>query len=319
MNKGVFVLSLDTELAWGTRFDEKLLISNQYYYERTRESIQKLLALFERYNISATWAFVGHLFLSECEPTNNVKHPEIVRPQYNWLKSDWFSIDPCTNVKDDPIWYGKDILEAVKSCKIHQEIGCHTFSHIIAGYPGYSRECLDSELKMCQSLAIPNNIVLRSFVFPKNREEYIDILANNGFTCYRGKEPNWYNVFPDIIQKFLYFTDSFLFFTTPPLIVPTKDKIWNIQGSYFYGHCDGLAKLSPVSFRVSKIKRGIYKAAKEAKVFHLWFHPCNLATNPDKLIAGLDDIFSYVLKLTNQGILNNLTMGKLEEKMENES
>lgn len=60
--KGTFVLSLDTELAWGT-FDLGGAKRYRRHFEVTRERIEKLLNILEQYNISATWAFVGHLLL----------------------------------------------------------------------------------------------------------------------------------------------------------------------------------------------------------------------------------------------------------------
>lgn len=316
MKKGTFVLSLDTELAWGCCGDESKLQSQRRYFMETRDNIKALLDLFEKHTISATWAIVGHLFLSSCAPVNGTVHPEIVRPNYSWFNGDWFKSDPCSDIESDPIWYGKDIVESIRSCKVPQEIGCHTFSHIIVDGIQCRKECLDSELKLCQDLARSLDIELQSFVFPRNKENYVDVLADNGFIAYRGRESHWYNRFPGVIGEMANMADSLMFFVAPPVGIPEKRECWNIKGSYFYGHGAGMGKLLPISCRVAKAKRGIRRAAEEAKVFHLWFHSFNLAINPEGLLAGLDSIFSYVARLRKEGRIDNLAMGTLAKRLE---
>jgi peptidoglycan/xylan/chitin deacetylase (PgdA/CDA1 family) len=316
MEKGVFVLSLDTELAWGCCFDKKKIERNNRYYIETRGNIRALLNLLEKYEISATWCVVGHLFLSSCTPVNGIAHPEIVRPHYSWLNQDWLAGDPCSDIDAAPSWYGQDIIESIQNCRIPQEIACHTFSHIIVGDPGCHQECLDSELKVCRDLAEKSNITLKSFSFPRNKENYIASLADNGFIAYRGRERQWYFRYPKIVQKLAYALDNLLFCLPPPVDRPRKGYCWNIRGSWFYGHSDGMARLLPVSCRVLKINNGIKRAARENAVFHLWFHPFNLASNPRGLLAGLERVFSYVKRMKDKGEIENLTMGALAEKME---
>lgn len=315
MKKGVFVLSLDTELAWGCCFDKSKLKQNTPYFIKARENISALLNLLERYNISATWAVVGHLFLSSCQPVNGVKHPEIVRPKYSWFHGDWFDCDPCSSIESDPVWYGRDIVETIKNCKIPQEIGCHTFSHIIVDDPGCSQHCFNSELKLCRDLADGLGIDLKSFVFPKNKSKYLDSLAANSFIAYRGEKQYWYRKPPALLQYIAYAIDRFLLFT-PPVSSPTKEACWNIEESYFWGHCDGAWKFLPITYRVKQAKMGIDKAARQAQVFHLWFHPFNLATAPNRLLKGLEEVFRYVNRIREESKIENLTMGALVEKLE---
>ena len=61
MEKGVFLFSLDTELALGhfRRFDQRRFSPDG---SRERMAVSRLIKLFEKYQISATWAVVGHMF-----------------------------------------------------------------------------------------------------------------------------------------------------------------------------------------------------------------------------------------------------------------
>lgn len=314
LQKGAFVLSLDTELAWGCCGDPKRLAKHRNDFLATRENIMRLLSLMEEYRISATWAVVGHLFLSRCQPVNGVKHPEIVRP--DGVLGDWFATDPCSDITADPSWYGQDIIQAIRQCRVPQEIGCHTFSHVVADSPDCNREWFDSELEMCQAIAGQLGLQLKSLTYPRNREAFLDVLVQNGVIAYRGKEPRWYAHLPRMFEKMAYLADSLLYNVPPPLSLPEKERCWNIKGSWFYGHYNGLAGLIPASFRIAKINRGIDEAAKQKSIMHLWFHPFNLASNPRAQLAGLRSIFAHVDKMRQEGKLENLTMGALAGLLE---
>ena len=80
LERGVFTLSLDFELIWGT-----VDVRGPEPFRRTCEVerevvLDRLLELLAEFDISATWCIVGHLFLSSCAPRDGVNHPEIVRP-----------------------------------------------------------------------------------------------------------------------------------------------------------------------------------------------------------------------------------------------
>ena len=98
---GSLVISLDTELAWGA-VHRGSYGGREHEFDRTRYVIDELLSMFEDYQIHATWAVVGHLFLEGCGPDRGVKHPEIHRPNYERFPGDWFDRDPCSSVDDDP-------------------------------------------------------------------------------------------------------------------------------------------------------------------------------------------------------------------------
>lgn len=315
LERGAFVLSIDTELAWGG-LHSLAYRTRQGLYEGARDTIGRLLELLDHYEISATWAVVGHLFLRQCRVKDGVKHPEVVRPTYDWFAGDWFDADPCTDLESDPIWYGPDIVQRILGCKALQEIGCHGFSHMIVGDPGCSRECFDSELKACVEQADRLNLNMTSFVFPRNSVGHLGILAENGFNSFRGPAPAWFARFPGLAGRLARLIDSLLPLP-PPVTVPRWDgTIWELPASYFYPHRDSWAKLIPPSLAVRKSKLGLAKAVRETSVFHLWFHPFNLATDPDVLLQGLETIFAQVHKLKNAGELNNPTMGDLTASLQ---
>ena len=126
---GTFSLTFDTELMWGS-FPEKSPEEFERLYPDIRGTIDPLLVLLDRYEVSATWAVVGHLFLSECSRDEaGLAHPELVRPRQRWRPGDWYASDPCTDRLRDPLWYGDDIIDALLASRTPQEIGSHSFGH----------------------------------------------------------------------------------------------------------------------------------------------------------------------------------------------
>lgn len=302
LNKGVFVLSLDTELAWGTRGASKY----HEAYDNTRRVITRILALCEKYRIGITWAVVGHLFLDSCRPENGVKHPEIVG-----RTDDWFSVDPCTDAGRAPWWYGPDIVRAIRSCPVPQELGSHSFSHL-PQEPWCTAETFDSELKASAKAA---GMAFKSFIFPRNQVKHLSVLEQNGFTAYRGKDWTWYARLPGPLRRIAHGLDNY-FVPTAPTVVPERvGGLWNIPGSYFYVHRQGWARFLPVSFRVRKAVFGIRKAARKKEVFHLWCHPFNIASDPDGLVNGLEEIFKEVARLRSKGELEQMTMSRLADTL----
>jgi hypothetical protein len=94
MNLGVFCISIDFELLWGRRD-----MPNLDYFEKRipeeRKVINRILKLFEKYDIPATWAMVGKIY-------------EIGDPNYS----------------------GIDIIKKIEKVK-DQEIGSHSYTHAV--------------------------------------------------------------------------------------------------------------------------------------------------------------------------------------------
>ena len=109
---GMFTLSLDFELIWGTRDKRGQAFRRQCERERS-VVIDRLLTLLASYDISATWCVLGHLFLDHCLAVDGRMHPEIVPPHHSWVEGDWFVDDPGTSEQADPIYYGRSLVTRI--------------------------------------------------------------------------------------------------------------------------------------------------------------------------------------------------------------
>jgi hypothetical protein len=94
--------------------------------------------------------------------------------------------------------------------------------------------------------------------------------------------------------------------------LPWKENgLLNLPASLFYPVTyKWLAKIFGQS-RVSNAKKGIRQAAKKRRIFHLWFHPFNLAADPEGLFNDIETIFTEVCRYRDAGRLDNLTMGDM--------
>ena len=266
-----------------------------------RDCIEILLNLFQKHNIPATWAVVGHLFLDHCECEDGIPHKEMPR-----FKEDWYSSDPCTDIKRDPLYYGRDIVEKILSNRVAHEIGYHSFSHVV--FSECSREVAEAEIKEGMKLAKEFGIALKSFVFPKNKIGHVDILREYGFKIYRGENgcrrcDSSQNL---LIRKF---NGGMNMLITPPVEPEWMDGIWEIPSSMFF--CDPQIKFSVLP----RAKLGLYRTIREKKVFHIWLHPHNLLMYPS-LKDDLDKLLGIVAKKRDEGKIDVMTMGEFVEALD---
>lgn len=309
-NKGIFCLSLDMELLWG-RHDKKYVGRFITRAQKERDIVKKLLSIFQKYEVAATWAIVGHLFLSSCRRVNGVVHAEINRPYYPWYTKDWFAKDPGTNNNKDPEWYGPDMIDLIRSNPI-QEIASHSFSHVIFGHSGCSQQCADDEISQCVALAKRKGITLRSFVYPRNSVGHLPLLKKYGFTNYRG-ENSRYQI-PYLGQQ-LRTGEYFLPFP-PKVYQPTKkDGLVNIPESLYFFSARGVRRHIPNGLRLKKIRRGIDEAILKGAVFHLWTHPTDFADETENLLSVFEQVISYAKSKQKAGKLSILTMGQIAEQV----
>lgn len=315
--RGAFVLSFDLELAWGT-FDHGGHERNGRSFDRVRPIVTQLLEMLGRHRIPATFAVVGHLFLDRCARENGAAHPEIVRAAHAWFPHDWFSLDPCSDLERAPHWYGRDLVEQIAADAQGHEIASHSFSHVIFGDSGCSAEAARSELARCAALA--REVIgreLRSFVFPRNAVGHLDALTAHGIRVYRGVDGWWFKRLPlRVLARAGHFADDVLALR-PPVHLPEwvePPGIWNVPGSMLYQSRDGLRRLIPIGARVRKAKKGIDAAVARRRIFHLWFHPFNLATDESALLAGFEQVLAYAAGRRDAGALDILTMGALGDR-----
>jgi hypothetical protein len=278
--QAVFTLSIDFELMWGTTDRPYAQSFHQLCEEERREVIGRLLGLLEAYDIRATWGIVGHLFLDAADDRRVFAAKEPA-----------------------DLYYAPDLVRQVQSCKVAQDIGSHTFSHIEMAKEKCSKTAAEADVAACVREAGKWGIDMKSFIFPRNLVGHRDVLRRNGFTCYRGPEPHWYRNQRRIVRRVGHVMEIAMA-RTPPTVTPVEeDGIWNIPGSMLYTPSFGSRKHVPVWLRVLRAKRGLEAAVRKQEIFHLWFHPTDLVCRRDAMMDGLRRIFEHVARLRESGQL----------------
>lgn len=324
--KGTFVLSFDVEFVWG--FIENVTIDKWMLksVEKVREILDPLLRLIGDYNVPVTWAIVGHLFLDHCD-CEGVPHPNMPRPDYKWFEGDWYKYDPCSDISSAPHWYGRDIVEKIiqfaKESTVDQEIGCHSFSHQMFGDQGCSRELACAEVDECLRVMRDYNIHPKTFVFPLGSVGHIDVIKEKGFVAFCSSIPRLVNRSSlgkspfDVIRKYISLGTifcSYYFLLPPPVVEPKKvlPGLWNIPSSMCFNKKRGI----PVSLVVLKAKKGVQRAVREKKCFHMFTHLHNFGVMSNTLLRGFEDILSFVNRERERGRLEAVTIRKLKQMQE---
>jgi peptidoglycan/xylan/chitin deacetylase (PgdA/CDA1 family) len=304
------MLSLDFELIWGTLdlfgtkgFQKACAIERSVV-------VRRLLDLLEEFEVPATWCVLGHLLLDRCGPEAGRMHPEIVRPSHAWAPDDWFARDPGGTEETAPLFFGRSLVDMIRSCRVRQEIACHSFSHVIFGDPGCSRATAESEVKACLVAARALDIRLRSFAFPRNCVGHLDVLRAHGFEVFRGPGPLWYEQETSGWRGRLAHLWDVIRAAPPPTVLPHRDDsgLWDVPGSMIYFPMHGIRRFIPLRRRVTRALKGLEDAAKSRRIFHLWFHPTNLADGTDAMFAGLRAIMGRATELRGRGVLEIVPM-----------
>lgn len=293
LEKGVVVLSADFEMAWAYRYSKSKSKEAIQLGIQEREQVPMLLNLFDQYNIPATWATVGHLFLDRCERDSEGKaHTEMPRPHYfenrNWkfTDGDWYQHDPCSDYKSEPAWYAPDLIRKIINSRVKHEIGCHTFSHIDFTDKNCPPELAEAEIRKCINLSEEMGVIVKSMIFPGGTAGNYEVLKENGIICYR--KPMNYDLDLPVI-------DDHGLVTIPSSFGLDRDTYgWSKE------------------FHVSILNNYIYRAAQNKLVCHFWFHP-----SMDRWY--LQDIMPFLLRLISKyrdsGKIQVMTMGELAKKV----
>ncbi len=321
---GAFVISLDFELHWGVRDLFPLQGAYTANLEGARTAVPKMLQLFEQFDIAATWATVGFLFARSKEELLSF-YPK-VKPAYTDKKYDPY-LEPIGNgEKDDPLHYAPSLIEQIRNTP-KQEIATHTFSHYYCLEAGQTAEAFQDDLLSAIAIAKTWNLDLHSIIFPRNQvnPEYVKIMLETGITVYRDNEPSWFYSAGatnehSLAKRAGRMMDSYVPLTSHNLgewqNIKQGNDLYNIPSSRFLRpYSPKLARLEFLHLR--RICQGITRAAKEKKIYHLWWHPHNMGIHQEENLNSLRKILEHVAMCREKYGLQSLGMLDVVRQLEN--
>jgi peptidoglycan/xylan/chitin deacetylase (PgdA/CDA1 family) len=261
---GTVVISVDAELGWGFH-DLHSPPADRVEYART--GWLRLLSLFDAFDVPATWAVVGHLFLDSCDGVH-ATHP---------ASEGWFDRE-CDAWADRPeLRFADGLIARIREADADHEIGCHGFSHVLFDDDATGHGLALAEVRRSAAAAGHD---FDSFVFPRNRPGHRAALAEAGIDCYRGPAPA--ESLDDTPLRPVAKLGRGLLGRTPPLVTPARDDegLVDVPASmYLFGfEAPARSLVEPLTGDpvVRRARRGIDAAAATGGLLHLWLHPNNL-------------------------------------------
>jgi len=297
---GTFIISLDFELYWGI-FEKGDIENRKDYFEKTLNTIPKILELFQQYDIKATWATVGFLFYKDgkdlCQnlPEKQPDYKNKKVSAYRHLASELPNNYPCYH-------FAPEIIQQIKETP-GQEVASHTLSHYYCMEPGQTAETFQADLQQHQKIAKSYNLNLESLVLPRNQynQKYNQIAFQCGFKAIRTNPDVWFwdiNRKETLFKKIFRTADAYIpVFDSTFTINHTKSHILEIPASRFLRPVSGNNFLDRL--RIKRIKKEMTHAAKNKKFYHLWWHPHNFGNHPLQALEELNKILNHfnILKI----------------------
>jgi peptidoglycan/xylan/chitin deacetylase (PgdA/CDA1 family) len=306
------VISLDFEILWGVF--ERQTTQDKNHMLKVYDVVPKILNLFQKYEISCTWATVGALICRDEKDFNRISPSQ--KPKYRDSKFNSYNLFEKFDQLDQRLLFAPDIAKLIMSTP-NQEIGSHTFSHYYTLEKGQSTvefyEDLCSNIEISEKLGIK----LKSIVFPRNQydEDYLEICKNLRFTSYRGN-PNHWAYAPqarnqrDLLRRLYRLIDAYIPLSGPLTFYLDKDypnRMRNIRASIFFRPYSQRLKFLE-ALKLRRIKYSMHEAAKNGKVFHLWWHPHNFIVNMKENLDQLEQILVFYKFLEKQYGMQSLNM-----------
>jgi hypothetical protein len=301
MKTGYVLLSLDTELGWG-HYDLDNLRRAKISKDglRERSNIERLLQLFDNFNIVGTWAVVGHLFYDKCEDCQ-------VCPILDW-EGQYSSFSQIYQTSHRQ-WYGADVIDLIRKSKVQQEIGFHGYTHRVFDPADMTADEAHLEASEWLRVASRFGVAPGAVVFPRNRIGHKQVLKNLGYTCFRGDE-----IAP--AAQIVKHVPKLAPYLAPPVVYkPIKDPsgLVNLPASRWIGPDHSLENASlfaPLySLRLKQIIHGLEAAAQQKKVIHIWLHPYEFQTDDD--FTRFEVLLSAVAELVDQDAIRSVGMAEL--------
>jgi peptidoglycan/xylan/chitin deacetylase (PgdA/CDA1 family) len=317
MQQGVFCISLDFELFWGVR-DTRTIKDYETNLRNVHIVVPRLLEMFKRYNVHCTWATVGMLFCKDKEEL--LTYLPLIQPSYTDA-----AYDPYKYIAEnelDPVYHFAPHLVRLISEYEGQELATHTFSHYYCLEEGQNIEQFEADIKAAIKVAAKEYNPPVSLVFPRNQfnEDYLRICKRNGIKIYRGNEVSWLYMAKSSDQesnfrRAIRLIDSYVAISGHHVYNPVAlsgSSPVNIPSSRFLRPYDKkLRIIEPL--RLRRICQGITYAAKNNKLYHLWWHPHNFGMHIDENFAFLEKILQHVHRMQKQYQMGLMNMREIEQ------
>lgn len=322
MENGIFIISLDLEMMWGVHEWSTIANYGESNVKNVRQVVDRLLYLFKKYDIHATFAAVGMLM---CKDKNELKKfaPD-EKPTYeddNLSPYKQGFLDSIPTISE-PLFFGVDIIEKLKSAP-NIEIGTHTFSHYYCWEAGQTPKQFEDDLNAAINISQTKGISVNSIIFPKNNVSSIVLksIAKFGLKAYRGNPRKYFtkpkSKFQAIQFKICRLLDNYIPLTRTTYEfseIEMTEGVVNVKASRFLRpYNKKLCFLEPL--RLMRLKSELKDAARNKRIFHLWWHPHNFGDNIDDNFRILEDILECYRDCEKKYNMQSMSMFEIAQNV----
>lgn len=315
------IISLDYELMWGM-----MDLANAKQYGQTnvlnvQSAIRKMVDLFEKYQVKATFATVGMLMCKDVDELKRFAPSETptytkqgLYPYGNYLDK--------VKKEQQSLYFAPESIELLRQSEMI-EIGTHTFCHYYCWEEGQTIDQFEADITAAVETAKQKGIELKSIVFPRNNvnNDYLNVCYRHGITAYRGNALSFFGKKSSKLQ-FLFRRACRLLDAYIPvakhttygydMLQPSEGLPLNIPASrMFRPYSKALALLEPL--RIARMKHEMKYAAKHGEMYHIWWHPHNFGANMTENLKNLEELLMYFSKCREKYGMQTYTMNELTE------
>jgi len=268
---GTVVISVDAALGWNCTDGQPPSVERA---AAARWGWRRILELFESYEISATWAVVGHLLLEDCDGVH--EHHPLAPARFAREREAW--------AERPELRHARELVEATVDSPADHELAFLPFSGVEFGHDDVSLDLARAE---CVGFfdALPDSLPApRTAAFPGNAVGHRGVLAEWGFEYYRCAVPDASSSFPlaNSARRLANATIS-----GPPIVRPAIDEygLVGVPTSVDFARFDGtagwLSGRAIADPAIATIERGLDRVADSGGVLHVRLRPADVVDERD--------------------------------------
>lgn len=299
------VVSVDFERRWGVH--HRLGLNGDAYrahLENTYPVVSGMLELFRARGIRATWAAVGALacrdwdeYFQRAPRSPAYQNPALaISPRYAELD------------RDGRLHFAPDLLRMVHATP-GQDLGTHTFSHLLMGEPGVTAEDVQADLEAVARISRERfGAAPVSLVFPRNQWAFLTVVRSCGIRIWRGNETGWYYDCNETSKSRPVARARRLLDAVTP---------WRYHASPLEGDMTRATIFLRTSLprpgwalHLARIRNEL-DALQPSQVFHIWWHDHNLGVDIRRRMARVEQICDMIAERCARGQLVSSNMKDL--------
>lgn len=304
------IVSLDFELYWGVH-DRVSLDDARSRMLETRDVVRRLLDMFARRQVRATWATVGLLM---CQDQGDaITRLPAVRPHYADPRHDPYRVLTRLRPSDRMACFAPDLVQRIVDTP-GQELASHTFSHYLCREPGVDPASWSADLVAARSTA-SRWAEVTSLVFPRNgyRDEHLAAAARAGFRTFRGVSAREQRLMrTPTVGRIVRLVDAYAGRSgTHRPRVGDRQQLLDVPGDRFLRFRPRLPWLT--GRHVQRVFDELDTAARMGHTFHLWWHPHDMAADIDAGFGLLSHVLDRARQLSDHYGLRSCTMQDVDK------